>query len=178
MTNTKKISAEDYLRTLPESAANTVDLRTPAERGEEHIVGTRHLPLGAFSGAKLEALFTHSDDSPIYLLCQSGRRAEMALQQAQGDTRLHIIEGGLNALKQCGCPTRLGEGNAISLERQVRITAGLLVLTGVVLGALLNPMFYALSGFVGAGLTFAGITDTCAMGMLLARMPWNTRTEN
>ncbi len=61
----------------------------------------------------------------------------------------------------------------MSLERQVRIAAGFLVLTGVLLGVFLSPAAYALSGFVGAGLMFAGITDTCAMGMLLSRMPWN-----
>lgn len=66
-----------------------------------------------------------------------------------------------------------GEHSMISLERQVRIAAGSLVLVGVLLGALVNPAGYYLSGFVGAGLTFAGITDTCAMGMLLAKMPWN-----
>lgn len=62
---------------------------------------------------------------------------------------------------------------AISLERQVRIAAGLMVLTGVVLGTWLHPACYGLSAFVGAGLTFAGITDWCGMGLLLAKAPWN-----
>ncbi len=61
----------------------------------------------------------------------------------------------------------------MSLERQVRIAAGFLVFTGVILGATVNSSFYGLSGFVGAGLMFAGITDTCMMGMLIVRMPWN-----
>lgn len=65
----------------------------------------------------------------------------------------------------------------MSLERQVRIAAGSLVLTGAVLALIFNPAWIALSGFVGAGLIFAGITDTCGMGMLIARMPWNTRSH-
>jgi hypothetical protein len=63
----------------------------------------------------------------------------------------------------------------MSLERQVRIAAGSLVLLGVALGAFVSQWLYGLSAFVGAGLVFAGLTDTCGMGMLLARMPWNRR---
>jgi hypothetical protein len=88
-----------------------------------------------------------------------------------------VIEGGLNNLKEHGLNTEKGAGKIISLERQVRIAAGLLVLIGVLLGTWYNPWFYGLSGFVGAGLAFAGITDTCAMGMALARMPWNSRAQ-
>ena len=61
----------------------------------------------------------------------------------------------------------------MSIERQVRVAAGMLVVLGVLLGWLIHPAFYILSAFVGAGLVFAGVTDTCGMGMLLARMPWN-----
>ena len=62
---------------------------------------------------------------------------------------------------------------AMSLERQVRVAAGSLVLLGVALAALVHPGFVGLAAFVGAGLLFAGLTDTCGMGLLLARMPWN-----
>jgi predicted branched-subunit amino acid permease len=61
----------------------------------------------------------------------------------------------------------------ISLERQVRVAAGFLVLSGALLSQFVNPAFIWLSGFVGAGLIFAGATDWCGMGMLIARMPWN-----
>jgi hypothetical protein len=82
------------------------------------------------------------------------------------------VEGGTQACESSGVPVVRGK-KAISLERQVRIAAGSLVLTGVTLGWLVHPGFFGLSAFVGAGLVFAGITDTCGMGMLLARMPWN-----
>jgi hypothetical protein len=66
---------------------------------------------------------------------------------------------------------------AISIERQVRIVAGSLVALGIALGAFISPWFLLISGFVGMGLVFAGITDSYAMGMLLASMPWNRAPE-
>jgi len=66
----------------------------------------------------------------------------------------------------------------ISLERQVRIAAGSLVLLGAVLSLLVHPYFIGLAAFVGAGLVFAGVTDTCGMAMCLARMPWNQVKES
>ena len=82
------------------------------------------------------------------------------------------VEGGTKACEQAGLPLVRGK-QVISLERQVRIAAGSLVLTGVILGWFVHPIFFGLSAFVGAGLVFAGVTDTCGMGLLLARMPWN-----
>ena len=82
------------------------------------------------------------------------------------------VEGGTLACVESGLPVVRGM-KAISLERQVRIASGLLVLLGALLGWLVHPAFIGLSAFIGAGLVFAGVTDTCGMGMLLARMPWN-----
>jgi hypothetical protein len=82
------------------------------------------------------------------------------------------VEGGTKACEHTDLPLVRGK-KAISLERQVRIVAGSLVLIGVILGTWVHPYFYGLSGFVGAGLLFAGISDTCGMGMLLSKMPWN-----
>ena len=76
------------------------------------------------------------------------------------------------AWQAAGLPVNRGQAG-LSLERQVRIAAGVLVLSGVVLGTWVDPAFYGLSGFVGAGLIFAGVTDWCGMGLLLARAPWN-----
>jgi rhodanese-related sulfurtransferase len=82
------------------------------------------------------------------------------------------VEGGTLAWEAAGLPVVRGQ-KVISLERQVRIVAGFLVLVGALLAMTVHPYFAGLSAFVGAGLMFAGITDTCGMGMLLARMPWN-----
>ncbi len=84
------------------------------------------------------------------------------------------IEGGMDALAQDNSlPLQKDPTAGLSLERQVRIGAGSLVLLGIVLGTILHPGVYALAAFVGAGLVFAGITDWCGMGLLLAKMPWN-----
>ena len=144
----------------------------------EYLYGCVNMPLHKLNGLQVKTCVAKNKDTrkPVYLLCGTGKRAASAAEKLKDnfDSPLLVIEGGIQALKQVGCPMSQGKGAVISLERQVRITAGTLVLSGVVLGAFLNIGFYALSAFVGAGLIFAGITNTCAMGMLLARMSWNS----
>ena len=108
------------------------------------------------------------------MICKSGGRGRQACEQliAAGFSNVVNVDGGTQAWDAAGLPVMRGK-KAISLERQVRIAAGSLVLTGAVLSQLVHPWWIGLSGFVGAGLIFAGITDTCGMGLLLARMPWN-----
>ncbi len=107
-------------------------------------------------------------------ICRSGSRGRQACEKfrAAGFANVVNVEGGTLAWEQAGLPVVRGK-KAISLERQVRIAAGSLVVLGTALGAFVHPAFLGLSAFVGAGLVFAGITDTCGMGMMLARMPWN-----
>ena len=154
-----------------------LDVRTSAEIHSAHLADCIHIPLHKLNVETLKKQIenTGKDANKIFLLCQAGRRAEMAADQLNGkiDAELIIIEGGVNAIKQANIPLQESARKTISLERQVRIAAGLLVLIGTILGAWVNPVYYGLAAFVGAGLTFAGITDTCAMGMLIARMPWN-----
>jgi len=111
---------------------------------------------------------------PIYFICKSGSRAAKACEkmQAAGVGNALSIDGGTEAWERAGLPVVRGKA-AMSLERQVRIAAGSLVLIGLALGWFVHPYLYGLSAFVGAGLVFAGVTDWCGMGMLLARMPWN-----
>ena len=91
---------------------------------------------------------------------------------AEGIPHCLVVEGGTKAWEAAGLPVVRGQG-MISIERQVRIGAGAMVLLGVVLGAWVDPYWFFLSGLVGAGLIFAGVTDWCGMGLLLAKMPWN-----
>lgn len=164
---------------MHQKAANAciLDVRTAAEVKAAALPDCLHIPLHELSAARLkeEISKTGKDGARVYLLCQAGRRAEMAADALKGnlDAELVIIEGGMNAVQQSKIPLADQGRKVIPLERQIRIAAGLIVLTGVVLGSLLNPAFYYLSGLVGAGLTFAGITDICPMGMLLAKAPWN-----
>lgn len=150
-----------------------IDVRTPVEFREVHVAFARNVPLDQLDAAKLAAGRSGSD-VPLYVICRSGSRGKQACEKflSIGYTNIVNVEGGTLAWDQAGLPVIRGK-KAISLERQVRIAAGLLVLTGSILGAFVHPYWIALSAFVGAGLVFAGITDTCGMGMMLARMPWN-----
>jgi rhodanese-related sulfurtransferase len=146
-----------------------IDVRTPAEHGEVHIEGATLMPLDRLDPSQVRG--------PAVLVCRSGKRAEQARQKlaAAGCENLAVLEGGVTAWEQAGLPVKRGKA-VLSLERQVRIAAGLLVLTGTVLGFLVHPAFFGLAAFIGAGLTFAGLTDWCGMAMLLAKMPWNQRS--
>ena len=151
-----------------------VDVRTPVEFREMHLEQARNFPLDRLDPVAVMQACNGNRDEPVYVICRSGNRGRQACEkfQAAGFTNVVNIEGGTLACMEAGLPIVRGK-TTISLERQVRIAAGLLVLVGIMLGWRVHPIFFALSAFVGAGLVFAGITDTCGMGLLLARMPWN-----
>lgn len=163
---------------MAQKAADTciLDVRTAAEIKAANLSDSLHIPLHELTPERLQnEIAKHGKNgSCVYLLCQGGKRAQMAAEQLHGkiDAELVVIEGGINGVKAANIPLNEGKG-VMSLERQVRIAAGFLALLGVVLGFQVDTNFFLLSGFVGAGLMFAGITDTCMMGMLIARMPWN-----
>ena len=151
-----------------------IDVRTPVEFREVHVEIARNVPLDRLDPAALMQARNGSADEPLYVLCRSGSRGQQACEKflTAGFANVVNIEGGTLACIEAGLPVVRGK-KAISLERQVRIAAGLLVVLGALLGWFVHPAFIGLSAFVGAGLVFAGITDTCGMGMILARMPWN-----
>jgi rhodanese-related sulfurtransferase len=154
-----------------EGALTLIDVRTPAEFGEVHVVFARNVPLDQLAPGALGL----DPAAPVYVVCQKGSRGAKACEKfrAAGFAHAANVEGGTLACVEAGLPVVRGR-KAMSLERQVRVAAGALVLLGVGL-SFLHPAFVGLSAFVGAGLVFAGVTDTCGMGMLLARMPWNRR---
>ena len=150
-------------------AARLIDVRTPAEFQEVHVQGAVNVPLDRLTPADCQ-----DAEGPVYVICRSGGRGQNACAKlaAAGVADVANVAGGTEACVQAGLPVNRGQ-KVMSLERQVRIAAGSLVVTGVALGALVNPWCYGLSAFVGAGLVFAGVTDTCGMGLMLAKMPWN-----
>ena len=152
----------------------SIDVRTPVEFRETHALDTRNVPLDKLRPRELMEARDDSQDDPLYVFCTSGNRARKAYQKFHdaGYNQVVVVEGGVKAWEQAGLPVTRGK-KAMSLERQVRIAAGSLVLAGAVLALTVDYRFAALPAFVGAGLMFAGITDTCGMGMILARMPWN-----
>ena len=155
-----------------------IDVRTPIEYEEVHIQIARNFPLDQLDPAVLMQTRTGSANEPLYVICRSGSRGQQACEKflKAGFSNVVNIEGGTMACVEAGLPVVRGK-KAISLERQVRIAAGSLVLLGAALGWFVHPAFIGLSAFVGAGLVFAGITDTCGMGMILARMPWNQTSQ-
>lgn len=155
-------------------SALLIDVRSPAEHATVHVAGTRLLPLDRLDPAAIAA--QRAPGQAIYLFCHSGGRATQAAQRlaAAGLADCHVVVGGTAAWAAAGLPVVRGQGG-IALERQVRIVAGILVLAGVGLGLGVHPGWFGLAAFVGGGLLFAGLTDWCGMGLLLARMPWNRR---
>jgi rhodanese-related sulfurtransferase len=153
-----------------------LDVRTPAEHAEMHVPGVHLAPLDRLD-AELAAESGCAKDQSVFLLCRSGGRAKQAAEKLEkiGYTQCRVVEGGTMAWAEAGLPVDRGASKVMSLERQVRIAAGTIVLIGAVLAQFVHPAFIWLSGFVGAGLTFAGITDTCGMGMLISKLPWNQR---
>lgn len=151
-----------------------LDVRTPAEYREVHATLARCMPLDRLDPKAVMDARNGARDQPLYVICRSGKRGQTACEQFQaaGFSQVVNVEGGTMAWEQAGLPVARGK-KTIALERQVRIAAGALVVAGTLLGAFVSPYFLILSGFVGAGLVFAGVTDTCGMAMLLAKMPWN-----
>jgi rhodanese-related sulfurtransferase len=151
-----------------------IDVRTPVEYREVHVEFARNVPLDRLDVTAQMQAHNRSAHDPLYVICRSGSRGQQACEKflKEGYSNVVNIEGGTMACVEAGLPVVRGK-KAMSLERQVRIAAGSIVLIGAVLGFFVDTALIGISAFVGAGLVFAGITDTCGMGMLLARMPWN-----
>ncbi len=155
-------------------AIELIDVRTPAEYSECHVTSARNVPLDSPALQEMMESGNRSRETPLYIICQSGNRSQKACEKfdVMGHSQIINVEGGMRAWQEMGLPVVRGR-KTVSLERQVRITAGTLVFLGAMLGWGVHPAFIGLSAFVGAGLVFAGVTDTCAMGRVLAKMPWN-----
>ena len=150
-----------------------IDVRTPVEYQEVHVEIARNVPLDQLNPTDFIQARNGSANEPPYVIRRSGSRGQQACEMflKAGFSNVVNIEGGTMACVEAGLPVVRGK-KAISLERQVRIAAGSLALLGAAL-SFVHPAFIGISAFIGAGLLFAGITDTCGMGMILARMPWN-----
>lgn len=148
-----------------------LDVRTPDEFLAAHVEGAVLHPL---QGLNADAAAKLGAGKTTVLICRTGYRANLAAERlaAAGHANLKVLEGGMDGWKQAGLPYVRGR-QTISLERQIRIGIGALVVTGVALGYFAHPGWLLLPAFVGAGSLFAGITDWCGLGLLLARMPWN-----
>jgi len=150
-----------------------VDVRDYAEYAGGRIAGSKLVPLGSLeSGAG-----TLDRSRETVLICRAGRRGREAAKRlsAMGFPSVMVLDGGIEAWKRAGLPLESDPHAPWAIERQVRLVAGLMALAGALLAHFVHPGWIWLSGFVGAGLTFAAVTDTCMMANMLAAMPWNRR---
>lgn len=166
------IAPADAARLLREEGAMLIDVREPDEHARARIPGATNLPLSRLHAAELAV----EAGRPVLFHCRSGARTAghaAALGAKAEGCSAFIVAGGLDAWRAAGLPVAEDRRQPLELMRQVQIAAGSLVVLGVLLGALLHPGFVALSGFVGAGLVFAGATGTCGLARVLRLMPWN-----
>ncbi|HAC91320.1 MAG TPA: sulfurtransferase [Planctomycetaceae bacterium] len=176
----KSISAIELSKLIASGKTiELIDVRTPVEFQSVHVITARNEPLDRLDPKKIQAARNGNSQEPLYVICRSGARGKQACDKlaSSGISNVVNVEGGTLACVEAGVPVVRGK-ESISLERQVRITAGALVFIGAALGFFVHPYWIALSAFIGAGLVFAGVTDTCGMGMMLATMPWNNVKES
>jgi rhodanese-related sulfurtransferase len=168
----KTVTPEQAKRLLGDGAI-LVDIREADERARERIPGARHLPLSRLD----EAEFALHEGKSVIFHCRSGARtlanASRLADQVGAGCDAYVVEGGLDAWRKAGLPVVTDRRQPIELQRQVQIGAGSLALIGTLLGMLVSPWFFIVPGFVGAGLTVAGITGFCGMARLLMHAPWN-----
>jgi rhodanese-related sulfurtransferase len=156
---------------LVAKGALLIDIREPDEFARARILGAVNAPLSRLAGRPPIG----GKGRVIVFHCKSGARTMANLHQLaeQAPHGFHVMEGGLAAWQANGFSVVVDRRQPLEMNRQVQIVAGSLALAGAVLGAALHPAFYALSGAIGAGLVYSGVSGTCAMVHLLKRMPWN-----
>lgn len=167
------LAPADVRARLASGAAVLVDIREADEFARAHIPGALSQPLSGWEAAHLAV----DPDADVVFTCRSGARTQGACSRlaARVAGEAYVLDGGIEAWKRAGLPLSVNRKAPLEIMRQVQIAAGSLVLIGVLLGTVVAPPWYALAGFVGAGLTFAGATGFCGMARLLMLAPWNRR---
>jgi rhodanese-related sulfurtransferase len=151
-----------------------IDVRTVSEYASGHIPCAVNIPMDQFEARRKDLRL----EDGVVLVCKAGGRAQMVADWLGSNPHVRVLEGGTEAWICQGLEVVESAKTRWSLERQVRLGAGVLVLTGTVLEILGVHGAIWLAMFVGAGLTFAGATDICMMGILLTKMPWNQSRAN
>ncbi len=167
----KTITASELKKRLDQDEVLLIDVREPAEHRSECIHGACLIPLGEISIEKLP-----STKRPIVIHCRSSKRSADAcakLLAINPSLDVASLEGGIVAWSHAGFNVKKSGSAILPLDRQTQIAVGFIAFSGIILGALIDPGFYILPGFIGAGLMFAGLTGWCGMAKLLAKMPWN-----
>ena len=158
---------------LGSESAVLIDVREVAEFAGARIAGAMLVPLGDIESRHHEI----DNEAELYVICRTGRRSAEAQRKLEGLGFANVtnVAGGIEAWKKEKLPVERNKHAPWTIERQVRFTAGLLVLAGVLLSFLAHPYFIVLSGLIGFGLAFTAAIDWCGMGLLIAKLPWNRR---
>ncbi len=167
----KTINAADLKKRLEKNEILLIDVRTLSEHEQEFIEGSSLIPHNEIDVEDLPSL-----TKPIVLYCAIGKRSAYACAKLLEENPLLDVcslEGGLNVWKDLGFPLKKVKTIILPLQQQVHIAVGFIAFLGTMLGAVINPIFYLLPGFMGLGLMFSGITGWCGMAKLLSKMPWN-----
>lgn len=168
-----KLSPQQARERMEGGQAVLVDIREPDEFARSHIMGAQSQPLSTWEKAHLSV----DPDADVIFTCRSGTRTAGACDRlaarVSGDA--FVLDGGLDAWAKAGLPVATNADAPMEIMRQVQIAAGSLVLISVLLGFLVTPAWFALAAFVGAGLTFAGLSGFCGMARLLMLAPWNAK---
>lgn len=166
-----KLPPAEVAARLKARRAVLVDIREADEFARAHVPGALSMPLSKFEAAHLAV----DPDTAVVFTCRSGMRTAGACDRlaARVNGEAFVLDGGLDGWTKAGLPVTEDRKAPMELNRQVQITAGLMILAGVILGFAVAPAWFVLSAFVGAGLTFAGVSGTCAMERLLMLAPWN-----
>lgn len=166
------IDAKTAKNWLERGEATLIDVREPAEHAAAHIKGALLKPLGNICCSALP-----KTEQKIIIHCQKGARGEKACQkllaEQQDGLELYNLEGGIEAWKEAGLSIESSGKKHLPLNQQVQLTIGLGVLTFSLLAYFMHPAFALGAAFFGAGLTNAGLTGWCGLGLLMAKMPWN-----
>lgn len=174
----KFVTPGELQKRLQDEKTVLIDVREPIEFAGGHIKGAQSCPLDKLDPKTLQEKFSGKN---LIFSCQSGARSDQAVQKFKMETGKDVgqLQGGFSAWESAGLPIeRLMKKAPISIFRQVMIASGSLVLLGLILGLTVHPAFLTLTGFVGAGLIFAGVTGFCGMAKILGMMPWNRVPEN
>ena len=164
-----------YERIEKGESIDLIDVRTPAEYQTVHAVPARHVAIESLDLAEFIASRGERQGEPLYVICGSGGRSSTVCNQfrAAGFPNVVNVKDGTTAWVRAGLPVVRGARKVIALDRQVRIITGSFVAVGTALGAWVHPGFLVIPAFFGSGLVFSGVTDTCGMAAVLAKMPWN-----
>jgi rhodanese-related sulfurtransferase len=166
-----KLKPAEVADRLGDGRAVLVDIREPDEFRRRHVRGALSRPLSAFERTDLKL----APNREVVFTCKTGMRTGAMCERlaAKVAGAAYVLEGGVDAWAAAGLPVETDAKAPLEMMRQVQIAAGSLVLLGVLLGVLVHPAFIGIAAFVGAGLTFAGVSGFCGMARLLALAPWN-----